>query len=458
MIDWERTRKEFLIDSPDEISVKKRPTIAMTCDNCNISGTKKMRCSADLEGKWLCRKCAMNVPETKKRVHKAIVKFNKREYSKSTKEKMSNNLKNKWKDKLYKDKISKIASKNLKKRWEDDEFKKFISLNSKKNWANQDYRNKMVKSLAKSRENMPRISSIQEILYSILDDLNIPYYREYKDKPADPETIIGPYSFDCVIPLKDKKLLIECQGDYWHSLDKTKTNDHRKSSYITNNFPEYELKYLWEHEFKCKEKISELIKYWFGITKIEMVDFSFNDIEIKECEAKDYKLLLSKYHYLPNAGRGGIAYGAYINNELIAVCIFSPLNRQNMPWDKDSTRELSRFCINPRYQKKNLASWFMSRCIKQLNPKYQTIISYCDTTFDHDGAIYKACNFKLDGEVRPDYWYVSKDGWITHKKSLYNHAVKMNMKEKDYATKLGYRKIYGKKKLRFIFERRRLTC
>jgi len=92
----------------------------------------------------------------------------------------------------------------------------------------------------------------------------------------------------------------------------------------------------------------------------------------------------------------------------------------------------------------------VSRCIKKLNPKYTTIISYCDTTFNHDGATYKACNFKLDGEVKPDYWYVDEDGWVMHKKTLYNHAIKMGMKEKDYAELNKYKKAYGDKKLRFL--------
>ncbi len=454
MIDWERTKSEFHIDSPDEISVKRRPRVAVICDGCGKSGTKTMRHSSDLEGNWLCRKCAMNVPETKERVLKAIAKFNKREYSESTKKKFSQSTKKNWKDESYRNNISKVASKNLKERWEDNEFRGFISSNSKRNWLRDDYRKKITASLAKSREQMPRTSGIQKILYSVLDDLGIKHFREHENNPSDPECQIGPYSFDCVIPREGKPdLLVECQGDYWHSLDKTSSNDNRKFSYIINNLSDqYEIRYVWEHEFKCREKIVELVKYWLSITEFEIVDYSFRDVEIRECPAKDYRLLLAKYHYLPNAGRGGISFGAYFKDELIAVCVFSPLGRQNLPWDKKTTKELSRLCVHPRYQKKNFASWFVSRCIKALNPQYKTIISYCDTTFDHDGAVYKACNFKLDGEVKPDYWYVAEDGWVMHKRTLYGHAVRMSMKESDYATHLGYKKVYGKKKLRFIYE------
>lgn len=352
----------------------------------------------------------------------------------------------------------------MKEIFKSDEYRNKLSAAMIQKWSDPTYRKKMdevysspefKKRMAEINANMPKVSSIQKQLYSTLEDLDIEFYREHLDKDDDPETVIGPYHFDCVIPRIDQKtLLIECQGDYWHSTERSVIRDKQKSSYIENNFPgQYELKYLWEHEFKCKDKIIELIKYWLGITNLELINFNFSKVKIKKCQAKDYKLLLSKYHYLPNAGRGGTAYGAYLDNELVAVCVFSPLGRQNLPWDKKTTRELSRLCIHPRYQKRNFASWFVSRCIKSLDTRYKTIISYCDTTFNHDGATYKACNFQLDGEVIPDYWYVSGDGWVMHKKTLYNHAVTMGMSEKDYAESNGYIKTYGKKKLRFIFQR-----
>jgi len=492
MIDWVETEKEFGIN---RFSYKFSSTVVVICDGCGVSGHKKVRSKKNVidgQMQWKCMSCCLNNPITKAKksaISKKIWKENRNkimnsiDYSKvsaKAKEKWrdeeyrdkvldsinknaplnSEKMRKKWKDEKYRDKMMEIysteewsqsRSKIATEAWESEEYRKKISDASKKMWENEEYKNKM--SIHRNNQ-INKISSIQNELYSILDDLDVEYYREYGDKPNDPETIIGPYHFDCTIKLKDKKLLIECQGDYWHSLEKSKSKDKAKATYIEKYHKDCEIKYLWEHEFKCKDKIVE--KYWTGKTEIELVDFDFSEVEIRECPTKDYKLLLSKYHYLPNAGRGGMAhgsFGAYINNKLIAVCVFSPLGRQNLPWDKKSTRELSRLCINPRYQKKNFASWFVSRCIKKLNSQYETIISYCDTTFNHNGAVYKACNFKLDGEVKPDYWYVSEDGWVMHKKTLYNHAVKMGMKEKEFAELNRYKKVFGDKKLRFIYQR-----
>lgn len=51
-----------------------------------------------------------------------------------------------------------------------------------------------------------------------------------------------------------------------------------------------------------------------------------------------------------------------------------------------------------------------------------------------------------------DYWYLSIDGWVMHKKTLYDHAIKMGMKEADFASQHGYNKVFGKEKLRFVKE------
>jgi hypothetical protein len=194
-----------------------------------------------------------------------------------------------------------------------------------------------------------------------------------------------------------------------------------------------------------------------GLTRTELVEFDFNQIIVKPAPANQYRLLLSKYHYLANAGRGGLAYGAYLGELLIAAAVFSPMVRQNITLPEGTAatdvRELSRLCIHPNYSKPNMASWFVSRCLGLLPAQYRTIISYCDTTFNHNGAVYRACNFVQDREVPADYWYVSSGDWIMHKKTLYDHAVRLGLTEHEYAELNGYVKIYGKKKLRFVYKR-----
>lgn len=398
---------------------------------------------------------------------------------------VSDGNKAKWSDEAHRNKmLAKFRSDShrnkLRRIWTDN-CRDFQSQRQSEVWKNGEYRERQIATQkqwwsdpanqermaeifdseqwrgnnAIARANMPKISSIQLLLYSLLDDLGVRYFRE-RDNSTDLECIIGPWAFDCAIPRANKPtLLIECQGDYFHNTTRQILRDKQKATYLSS-LPQYELKYLWEHEFKNHEKIADLLKYWLGISSVENIDFNFEDVVIKDCPAVDYRLLLSKYHYLANAGRGGIAYGAYLNNELIAVCVFSPLPRQNISIDdikNNQVRELSRFCINPKYQKRNFATWMISRCMKLLPDTYKAIIAYADNTFNHDGTIYKAANFILDGTVPADYWYVGKDGWKMHKKTLYNHAKKMGVTEREYAESNGYVKIHGREKNRYKFIR-----
>jgi hypothetical protein len=83
--------------------------------------------------------------------------------------------------------------------------------------------------------------------------------------------------------------------------------------------------------------------------------------------------------------------------------------------DQNGLYELSRLCIHPDIQKSehNIASWFVSRCIKLLKTieNVRSILSYADSSY-HDGTVYKACNFKYYGltKKRPDFYIKQADG------------------------------------------------
>lgn len=354
-------------------------------------------------------------------------------------------------------------SKATQKQWQNGEFRKLVQKSSQNIWQDDQRRYKM-SAIRRDPQNTVRlrtnakqagvksiqcqagkVSKIQTQLYSLLDDLNIAYIKEFQ---------LGPYLFDCFIPSHD--LLIECNGDYWHNLSKNSARDKAKATFISEYFQQYKLHAIWEHEFKNHQKIVEVLKYWLGITEMELASFEITNIQIRPATASDCQSLLSKYHYLANTGRAGIKRGGYLNDELVCTAVFSPLSRQNIKiatCEAREIRELTRFCIHPRYQKKNLATWFLSRAIKSLPQQYKCIIAYSDTGFNHYGTIYKAANFTLDKKVKPDYWYRSVDGWVMHKKTLYNHAKSLNLTEAQFAGMYEYTKVWGKEKLRFIYYR-----
>jgi len=57
----------------------------------------------------------------------------------------------------------------------------------------------------------------------------------------------------------------------------------------------------------------------------------------------------------------------------------------------------------------------------------------------------------LDGMVAPDYWYVDGDGFVCHKKTLWNKASQMKMTESVYCERFGYVKVWGGEKSRYTY-------
>lgn len=327
------------------------------------------------------------------------------------------------------DKITKIMA--------DPAIKSNISAKLRAKWTDEQYRNIIIANLGRQK-----ISSLQIKLYEYLDDLNVSYHKEGK------ETIIGHYSFDCLIPHQPRSILIECQGNYWHSLPKSIRNDKSKFTYINKYFPEYEIMYIWEHEFHTKDRVLDRLKLKLGKT-LETINFEFSDLKFNNISRQLSNNFLSNYHYLTSSN-GGKDHGLWLDETLIAVARFSPLSRQNIAHQfKPGAVELSRLCVHPSYHKKNLLSWWLSKLVKL----YSAVVSYADTTVGHTGAVYKASNFKLHHTVNPDYWYVDVDGYVMHKKTLYNRAVNLKLTESEYATQYSYSKKYGGHKLCFVYER-----
>jgi hypothetical protein len=109
--------------------------------------------------------------------------------------------------------------------------------------------------------------------------------------------------------------------------------------------------------------------------------------------------------------------------------------------------------VHPRYQKKNLLSWFLAKCEKLIKQEYTNIkclVAFADTSYGHSGAVYKASNWKFHSKTNPDYYYVDETGWVMHKKTLYNQANKMHLKEVEFAEKYEYRKIHTPPLFKYI--------
>ncbi len=351
-------------------------------------------------------------------------------------------------EKYIKEKVSALHTEESRKKHREalnkPEYKELHSRLAKERFKNPEYKAKISKGL----ENFPRggkMSSPEEQVKNILDSLEIGYtYNK----------ALGPYNFDFYIDSYD--LFIEVQGEYWHTLPNNERRDRSKYTYLRSSSPDSKIIYIWDYDFltgAAESKIKESVI--LNSTKLE--DFEFSDLSFKEITPKESKKFLSMWHYAQSGKQPKFSYAAILNDEIIAVAKFGPVSRveiaTSINGNSKNTFELDRFCIHPFRQKKNFASYFLSKAEKAFfayDTQVKYLVAFSDTTFGHDGSIYKATNWKEVSRTRPDYVYVNSDGWMMHKKSLYNQAVSVHMNEADYAKTNGWKKVFGKEKIKFV--------
>jgi very-short-patch-repair endonuclease/GNAT superfamily N-acetyltransferase len=338
-------------------------------------------------------------------------------------------------------------------RWSDPAEREKQSARSKAKWADPEYRATTTAALlsedtrtkiAASNARMPVTNSKPHLkVQRLLKSMCIEFKVEHQ---------FGPWNVDIYIP--NWKIVIEVHGNYWHGLEKQEVRDKAKSAYISKYFPDHQIYYIWEHECLQEGKVAAKLRRWLGIDKELLVEYAFTDLAIETAtDNKTTDQFLYDWHY-QHHGRHGTDIVAKHNGDIVAIARFISPTRQEIPeasgFKSDEVFELSRFCIRPDYQKKNMATWFLSRARKAVSRDgIKCLISFADATYNHVGTIYKADNWVLERIVKPGYWYVDSDGWVNHKKTLWNHAKKMGLSEADYAAKYGFTKVCGKEKYKY---------
>jgi very-short-patch-repair endonuclease len=423
-----------------------KPEKLTISDYCRV----KIRCSCgriidtsvrNLVRKWSdqpyrCKSCDVKTYARDPEKIRKCIESQKVGLTDERRKKLSESAKKLWLDPGLRAKVTEAVS-------EDNRTNPLKAKARKK--AHQAWMEKYGKSkLIDMRLKQDGIVSIPEcIVKSILEGYKIEFIHQYR---------LGYYTFDFFVP--SKKLLIEVQGEYWHGDSQTK--DSAKANYAVSLG--YNVRHLWENEFNEFKKVDALISQWLDISPPEQKEFDFNDVTIRDIENKLARVFLGKYHYLPAISKSGFHLGAFLGDELIACVTFSYVTRLEtairLKLNIHQIRELGRFCISPEYHKKNFSSWFLSRAVKTfhvLNPKVQKLISFADTSI-HEGTIYKAANWVLDGETNYNYVYRSSDGYLIHKKTVWDRAKKLSLSESEYASSHGYIKVWSKPKRRFIFD------
>ena len=122
--------------------------------------------------------------------------------------------------------------------------------------------------------------------------------------------------------------------------------------------------------------------------------------EVKSIDNSQTKEWLLHKHYAKRICSISFAFGLFDGLQLIGVCTFGKPPSPPLcigvcgSENSDFVYELNRLCVNDGLPKNSLSN-FVSQCLKMLPPLI--IVSYADTSENHNGYIYQATNWIYTG-------------------------------------------------------------
>ena len=281
------------------------------------------------------------------------------------------------------------------------------------------------------------IKSFQEI-----DLLNF-IQSIYKDKIIhNDRTLIKPLEIDILLP--DLKIGIEYCGLYWHSEDRLGKNYHLNKLNLCLN-KGYNLITIFEDEWINKRSIVESRLKSLLNTNNQKKVYARKCI-IKEIPVSEAKPFCNENH-LQGYGNSLIKLGAFFENELVSVMLFSkPSISKGNGLKIDGLWELNRFCSKINYSIIGIASKFVSRFKK--NYEWNEVFSFADRRWSI-GNVYETIGFSFTHNSIPSYFYFSGDK-IRHHRYNYRKDILLKrdksftkeMTEIQMAHELGLERIY----------------
>lgn len=243
-------------------------------------------------------------------------------------------------------------------------------------------------------------TSLEIFIRNILDRLNIGYETNNR-------TVLSGKELDIYIP--EKKLAIECNGVYWHSL-KEPSFHYEKWKLCKND--DIQLITIWEDQIINKpEIIKGLIASKLGYfdTRIQARQCTFREVSSKEA------IRFLEINHLQGSINGSIRIGLYYKNELVSLMVFGKC-RKSLGSDASKDKyELYRFC-------NKLGVCIVggsTRLFKHFLKKYPGCVVESFSSNDISmGNLYIRLGFEFMGEQKGSYWYIDRKFQRYHRYSF----------------------------------------
>lgn len=282
-------------------------------------------------------------------------------------------------------------------------------------------------------------TSIELFVKNILDDVDIKYEQQ--------SNILSPKRVDFYIPTH--KLIIECNGIYWHS-DKNKAPRDHLNRFCLARKSGYHMITIWEDwVINQPEIVKNLILAKLGIYK--------NRIGARQCVVKEISAQLYR-DFLRNHIQGPcnskIKYGLFYNDQLVSVMGFGKRRSSMMGSVRDDAWELMRYCVAPGLQIVGGASKLFKHFINTVSPG--KVISFSSNDIS-EGNLYEKLGF-VKGATNLSYWYIDKTYCRSHRyKYCKQNLIKLGFDpartEFDITDSMGLYRIYDTGQTRWDFNR-----
>lgn len=246
---------------------------------------------------------------------------------------------------------------------------------------------------------------------------------------------------DIYIP--DKKIAVEFNGIYWHSVVFRDINYHINKT-LNCKSKGIKLIHVFENDwFNKNEIVKSIISSTFGIYKEKIYA---SKCEIKNIKYNIYEKFLNENH-INGVSDANIMIGIFYKNILVS-CI-------GIKTIKDKENIIVRFC--DKLNTKVIGS--LNKFIKYSGIK--NLVGYVDLRY-FDGYDYEKIGFKLVSRIRPNYFYVkdNRKNMINFKEDLQKEKLIIslrnnfdsNLSETENMLKNGYLKIYDCGSLKYKLE------
>jgi hypothetical protein len=168
-------------------------------------------------------------------------------------------------------------------------------------------------------------------------------------------------------------------------------------------------------------------------------------VEIRSISSDLASPFYDQFHYIGKCN-AKVHYGVFFGEKLIAAMSFSHPTRQHIK----HPFELIRMASDPEFRVHGIWSKILKLFTKEYSPS--SVVSFSDNRL-FSGGVYEKIGFKLDGEIRPDYYWV-KGNRRFHKSGLRKtEAEKLTgLTETILRENQGYKKIWDLGKKRWVYD------